>query len=419
MKKKIIVIVSLILIAILMIIGIFGVALYMQNQKEKQNVWKKIATPDRIVYRNSDGEYYQFEKETENYNKIINLLKTSVPEYNENGESLTDEDIDKIHENSFIEFDYKTVSKNYIFQLDKENPRLIKLATSGGNVITGEICNYQKIEKLLKKLSENEQPQKLEYKTMLSRAELRVFPYEYRDKFKEINYKIHQVKITNIDEYNEYAKLCNLVFDDEITEDTFNDNVLILTISILPKIDVKVNVGNIKYTYNYLKGVYTSYTAHLLVVNKMVNSDCIYNTDETEIQYKIEGDNLEVEYDKAVDNLDENVFVKDYDKFIEEYRNSTSQITEEQAKEIAEKGFNEAKRICGECDETTQTVKEEKAYANNFFTRKIKNREGDTTYKDLIECYAFTRTDDMDLNGVTIYVDKKLGKIIGGDAFGD
>ena len=72
-----------------------------------------------------------------------------------------------------------------------------------------------------------------------------------------------------------------------------------------------------------------------------------------------------------------------------------------------------------EIDETTQTVKEEKAYANNFFTRKIKNREGDTTYKDLIECYAFTRTDDMDLNGITIYVDKKLGKIIGGDAFGD
>ena len=248
MKKKIIVIVSLILIAILMIIGIFGVALYMQNQKEKQNAWEKIATPDRIVYRNSDGEYYQFEKETENYNKIIKLLKTSVPEYNENGESLTDEDIDKIHENSFIEFDYKTVSKNYIFQLDKENPRLIKLATSGGNVITGEICNYQKTEKLLKKLSENEQPQKLEYKTMLSRAELRVFPYEYRDKFKEINYKIHQVKINNIDEYNEYAQICNLVFDDEITEDTFNDNVLILTISILPKIDVKVNVGNIKYT---------------------------------------------------------------------------------------------------------------------------------------------------------------------------
>ena len=97
MKKKIIVIVSLILIAILMIIGIFGVALYMQNQKEKQNAWEKIATPDRIVYRNSDGEYYQFEKETENYNKIIKLLKTSVPEYNENGESLTDEDIDKIH----------------------------------------------------------------------------------------------------------------------------------------------------------------------------------------------------------------------------------------------------------------------------------------------------------------------------------
>ena len=35
-----------------------------------------------------------------------------------------------------------------------------------------------------------------------------------------------------------------------------------------------------------------------------------------------------------------------------------------------------------------------------------------------VEVYAFTRKDEMG-NGVEIYVDKKLGKIVGARAFGD
>ena len=53
-----------------------------------------------------------------------------------------------------------------------------------------------------------------------------------------------------------------------------------------------------------------------------------------------------------------------------------------------------------------------------YFTYE-KMTEGDKVYNQSVEVYVFRRVDDMDLNGVQIYVDKKLGKIIGGGAFGD
>ena len=418
MKKKIIIIISLILIAILILGGIFGIAIYRENKKEQQKSWEKIIEPDRIVYKNSDGNYYQYEKETDKYNKIINILKNSITSYEENGKLLSENEIDVIHEKNFLEFDYKTASKNYIFNLSEDNGNVIKLATSGGNIISEKINKQKKIKKILDEISQDEEPQKLEYKIMISKKHLNYFNYEDRQKFKEINYKIHQVKITNINDYNKYADMCDVVFEEKITEDTFKNNVVIITISSVPKIDVKVSVGNIKYTYAYgeLGEFNGTYVSHALIVNKIANSDCIYNIDESEIENKVYLDKTNVDYDKAVENIDEDTFVKDYDKFLAEYNNSKSQITKEQAKEIAEKGFKEAERICGKGEEETQTVKEENVRANNFFTRKTK--EGDKTYKDLIECYVFTRTDDM-LNGVSIYVDKRLGKIIGGGAFGD
>ncbi len=84
---------------------------------------------------------------------------------------------------------------------------------------------------------------------------------------------------------------------------------------------------------------------------------------------------------------------------------------------MAEKGFEEAKRICGTYDKNTQKIKEETVIPNNFFTRKISER--DEQYSEKIDAYVFTRIDDMELNGVQVYVDKKTGKIIGGGAFGD
>lgn len=419
MKKrtKIIVILILCLVAVCLISALFIVPYIEQNQEYDNTFAENIIDPDRIVYKDEEGKYYQFEKGTEQYNELKYTIAKSVTNYNESGNTLTDEDIDKIHEKSFIEFDYETASKNYIIPLEEnEGKNMIKLGATGGMVVTTNLKNFNNIKKIANKVSEGQPIYELRYQEMLSRNTLNTIEYKYLQQFKEINYKIHQVKIENIEDYEKYKEMCNLAFDEEITAETFVDNDLILTISLVPKISVKVSIGNIKYTYEQMNDVTYQYTAHLLIVSKIVNTDCIYNTDLTEVDSKVALDEFKTKYDEAVENIDTETFVTNFDEFYNKYQASTNTITQEKAEEIAEKGFKEAERVVGSYDKTTQMCEEMEVNPNNFFTRKTDERDETAQYK--VDVYSFLREDDMG-NGVRIYVDKRLGKIIGASAFGD
>ena len=419
MKKrtKIIVVIILILVAIGLISSLFAVQILNRNTGDENIFSENIIEPDRIVYRNKEGKYYEFQKDTEKYNTIKELISKSLSNYNESGNTLSDDDIDKIHEKSFIEFDYKTASKNYIIPLEENDGKsMIKLGTTGGMVVSTNLKNLNKMEKTLDGLSKEEKAYELNYKEMISRNTLDSMEYRYLQQFKQINYKIYQVKIDNIETYELYKEMCNLAFDEEITEDTFNDNDLILTLSLVPKIDVKVSIGNIKYTYERMTDVNYQYTAHLLIVSKIVNTDCIYNTDLSDVEQQVDLNNFQIEYDKQVDNLDSNTFVIDFDDFYNQYQNATGSISKQEAEAIADKGFEEAKRVVGEYDKDSQQCEEIEVNPNDFFTRKYNERDNVESYK--VQVYAFSREDDMG-NGVQIYVDKKLGKIVGATAFGD
>ena len=419
MKKRtrIIVIVILILIAIGLISALFITQYIEQNQKYDNTFAENIIDPDRIVYKNQEGIYYQFEKGTEQYNELKYTIAKSVTNYNESGNTLTDEDIDKIHEKSFIEFDYKTASKNYIIPLEEnEGKNMIKLGTTGGMEVATNLKSFNNIKKIADKVSEGQPIYELKYQEMLSRNTINTIEYKYLQQFKEINYKIHQVKIQNMEDYEKYKEMCNLAFDEEITSDIFKDNDLILTISLVPKITIKVSIGNIKYTYEQMNDVAYQYTAHLLIVSKIVNTDCIYNTDLTEVDSKVELDEFETKYNESVENLDTETFVTNFDEFYNEYQVSTNTITQEEVEEIAEKGFEEAERVVGNYEKSTQKCEEMETNPNNFFTRKTDERDETAQYK--VEVYSFSREDDMG-NGVRINVDKRLGKIIGASAFGD
>ncbi len=425
MKKrtKIIIICILTMIAVGLIIALFvssndTIQISNKENQENQAIYEKnIIDPDRIVYRNQNGQYYQFTKDTDGYNQIRDCVKNSLVIYSESGNTLTQEEIDDIHEKSFIEFDYETASKNYIIPFEEiEEPKMIKLGTTGGIVVSTNVEHLEEMIKIAEEQSKNEIPYTLEYKEMISRNPIQTMEYKYLQRFKEINYKIHQVKIQDMETYELYKAMCNLAFDEEINEETFKNNDLILTVSLVPKIDVKVSIGNIQYTYDKLDNAVMQYTAHLLVVSKIVNTDCIYNTDLTEIDAKVDREEFELEYDEKVENLDTEIFVKDFDSFYQEYQSATGEITQEQAKEIVEVGFEEAERVVGDYDKETQECTETEVKPNGFFTRKYNEREQMAPYT--VEVYSFTRKDEMG-NGVEIYVDKKLGKIVGARAFGD
>ncbi len=333
MKNKKVLIICLVIITIVIIGSIFLIAYKnMELPSKKQIIGDKIIEPDRIVYRNSEGQYFEFLKGEEKYEKIQSLLQKSITTYKEDGAKLSDNEIQMIHNKSFIEFDYKTASKNYIIQLESNDKQaVIKLADEGGKICTEKISNVRNIKKLLEELSKDLFPHRLEYKTMLSRNQLDTMEYKYLQLFKQISYKIYQIKIDNIEDYEKFKTICNLAFDESVSEDTFRNNIGILTVSLVPKIDVKVNIGNIKYTYDKLENVNYGYNAHLLIVDKIVNTDCIYNTDLTEISSKIEYDNRKVAYDEAIDNLDKNIFVTDFNSFLSEYKNIHTTISKEEA----------------------------------------------------------------------------------------
>ena len=422
MKKrtKIMIICILTIIAIGLIVALFATQYHAPKvsiETSESIFTENIINPDRIVYRNQSGQYYQFAKDTDAYHLIIEKTKQSLNNYSESGNTLTQEEIDQIHVKSFIEFDYETASKNYIIPLEEnENENMIKLGNTGGIEVSNQLKNLEELTALVDEQSKNEEPYEFEYKELLSRNTITSMEYRYLQQFKQINYKIYQVKIQDMESYELYKEMCNLAFDEEITNEIFENNDLILTVSLVPKITVKVNIGNIQYTYENMNDVDYQYTAHLLIVSKIVNTDCIYNTDLTEIEAEVDRENFETEFDEQVDNLNTQIFVKDFDSFYQEYQSATGEITQEQAEEIVEVGFEEAERIVGEYDKETQECTETEVKPNGFFTRKY--NEGEQMSPYTVEVYAFTRKDEMG-NGVEIYVDKKLGKIVGARAFGD
>ena len=62
-------------ISVFFMCSIFGVAIFHERRMERAEIWNKIVSPDRIVYRTSKGDYYQFEKDTEQYNDIMKTMK--------------------------------------------------------------------------------------------------------------------------------------------------------------------------------------------------------------------------------------------------------------------------------------------------------------------------------------------------------
>lgn len=146
-------------------------------------------------------------------------------------------------------------------------------------------------------------------------------------------------------------------------------------------------------------------------------------TTETKVDAKKEEEKkqrleFERKYNEAINNLDKSVFLVDVDNYNPE--SNEIKISEEKAKEIAQKGFEEsARRISeeGASNKETERVQIREESPNNYFTRYI--YDGDKIYMNKKrKCYVITRENDIG-NGISILVDVTTGIIIGGYAFGD
>ena len=412
---------------VLIIIVIIALGYFLNNNQtndfielSKKEYSENIKNPDRIIYKPSkEDKYYEILPEEELYSKIIEKLSENIGKLNENID-ISQETIDEIHSNnSYIEFDYNEISKNYIIPFDVNNKGIIKLKTEGATLLNDKVKDVKKIKKLIDKdIKKNDRKSYTmnTNKEYISTKIFDTFPYSYQQQFKEIDYTIYQKVITNWEDYELYKAMCELKLSEQLPEDIFDNNVLVLTVAMTDNITVKSSIGNIKYTYDSSKNTTYGYRAHLYAVSKIVNTNCIYNTNLVKERQEQANKDFWNEYDEKIDNLDGDAFVTDFESYIKEAKNDAL-ISEAKAKEIANIAFKEAARIVGEYDVSSQTMKKEAVYCNNFFTAKY--GEGHKNYGNgKTQAYVFSREDEMG-NGVKIYIDINTGKIIGGQAFGD
>ena len=175
---------------------------------------------------------------------------------------------------------------------------------------------------------------------------------------------------------------------------------------------LKQEITNLKYDYKELESKLLSQNESISNIKSNVDEIVEFMNKEKEPK-KIES-NL---YYKAVNSLDNTIFLTDFENYSP--NNNDIKITEKRAKEIAQKVFEESKRIASEGtdDVNSETIKIEEIVANNYFTRYY-YQENEFYDKIKRKCYAIQRENDMGC-GVTIYIDVTTGLIIAGRAFGD
>ena len=96
---------------------------------------KNIINPDRIIYKKTNGDYYIIQEGTKAYSKTYSELYNRT--YNPiEGKVYSENEIAEFeNKGSFVEFDYNTKSKNFIFMLEESEIGIIRRFTDSGQVI--------------------------------------------------------------------------------------------------------------------------------------------------------------------------------------------------------------------------------------------------------------------------------------------
>lgn len=234
-----------------------------------------LPTPDRIIYKNINNEYIIINSGTSAYTQIYSELYNRITNTIEGKVYLEDKISQMQNNGSFIEFDYNSKSKNYVFMLNEKEIGIIKRFSDSGQVIQTSLPDK---DKLIKKIDTITKDISMKYD----------FDTEYNlnseNKLSKVetNLNLSQTKVTGVyqkiieyseDEYNSILNKLNFKTNEEMPKVDFNKQTVIVTVSRYEIKDIKKNIGNIKYKLgNYLD----AYNVNIYIISKVVNSKCIY-----------------------------------------------------------------------------------------------------------------------------------------------
>lgn len=425
-KNNIRVILYILLLLVVFSIIFFIFKIEISNEKLEKNKVGLVdentilPTPDRIIYKNINNEYIIINSGTSAYTQIYSELYNRITNTIEGKVYLEDEISQMQNKGSFIEFDYNSKSKNYVFMLEEKEIGIIKRFSDGGQVIQTSLSNKDRLIKKIDNLTKDIYA-KYDFNTE--------YNYNSENKLSKVanDLKLSQTKVAGVyqkvieydeNEYNAVLKKLNFKTNNEIPKVDFNKQSVIVTVSRYEIKDIQKNIGNIKYK---LGKFLDEYSVNIFIVSKVVNSKCIYfntNVDELNVSKISINDNKNgVEY-----------YVQNGKYYANINNTKTEIISIETASDIAEEEAKKAKY-------------QYQGWKSEFYTRESENDSisGELIFElnDISKLYHWKAEwqneeyegktmwkirllDKNDpLTNLYIYIDAISGKIIGAGAESD
>lgn len=279
-KKKILI--TGICIFLLLTLSIFLFIIYAVEKEnmlaESQRIGQvddntTLPMPDRIIYKNANQKYTIMDADTSVFSTIYSELYSRLTSTYD-GKVFSEDEISQMQDRgSFIEFDYNTKSKNFVFLLEEDGIGVIKRFSDSGQVIKNSLDRVEDLIKTMNRLTQ--EMTKYEFnknQNYTSTIKLVDFPQELN--FTQKRDGIYQKIIQSDDkDYQDTLKKLDFKIEENLPQVDFAKQNVIITISIYEIEKVTQNIGNVKYEFGNLQA---NYTVNLLIISKVVNSNCIY-----------------------------------------------------------------------------------------------------------------------------------------------
>ncbi len=276
MKNKILI------ISLILIIAIGVTWNFIRTKKSETESERPIAVsedeiknPDRMVVKLGQN-YYEITPHDSGYDELIKKCRQSFNRTT--GRNIDEQEIESLKQNSdFVEFDYDRVSKNNIFFFSGDIG-VIKMQETGGITASNELYDGEELKESFEKAIKDKTPYSLDTSLYTANNVYQYLPSTYD--FEEIKYEaVYKKEITSVDDYEKILNLYNIKFEKIDINELLKGNKIILFLSKYNISDYKTNVGNIKINFigqDYEVPIAQNYIPLLMVVSKIVNTNCIY-----------------------------------------------------------------------------------------------------------------------------------------------
>ncbi len=262
-----------------------------QESTEEEQISESFPNPDRLIYKPQNEEnWYVIDKTDKDYETIVKMISDCILQEKRPtnmDQDLYNDEIEELEkENSYIIFDYNTISKNYEIFLDNETYQMIQLYDYNNYSIENKMASLDNVKEYLEKIKNNKNKYNLnEYYQYKTENGIKEIPKEYKDKMRYYEEEdVYRLYINSKKELEKTLKDLNLEISEDIKENIFENCNGILMLSKTTQKDMEYKIGHINFVYSDKISENNEYIGELLLINKVVNQNCIYLQKTREVQ---------------------------------------------------------------------------------------------------------------------------------------